>query len=58
MYIDFNYVSLVGDSMKMMKWLIIVGLAGTLAWFILGESMKDKACPSGHCSKNGRFQCE
>jgi hypothetical protein len=47
---------------SLFKWLIAVGIAvgivGTIMWILCGEAMKDMACPNGHCSKNGRLQCE
>jgi hypothetical protein len=45
-------------NINLLKWLIAIGILGTIGWFTYGEIMKDQACPNGHCSKNGRFQCE
>ena len=43
---------------KILGWLMLMGLLGAVMWILVGEGMKDKACPDGHCTKNGRFQCE
>jgi hypothetical protein len=54
-----NDILIMGEEMKsLFKAILIISILGSIVWFIYGEIMKDQACPNGHCSKNGRFQCE
>lgn len=50
------------DMKPLLKIFIIMGILGSVLWFTAGEYMKKmvgyESCPNGHCSKNGRFQCE